>query len=93
MSKWFVVMEAQSDDWDYNVFDSSEDAWVEFVELRDSDRWVGVWRELRLVCLFVTDSEIEAYESATGEDWSLWDVLADAVVVGRWVSSEVSSEV
>lgn len=87
MTKWFVVMEAWDGDSDYEVFDSSERAATEFAGLRDDVKWAGVWRDLRVMSLAVTDAEITAYEEANdGDCWSFWDHNDEATLIDSWVA-------
>lgn len=93
MSKWFVVMEAWDGDSDYEVFDSSEGAATEFAGLRDDVKWAGVWRELRVVTLPVTDAEITAYEKEhDGDYWSFWDHNDKATLIDSWVAPKCQQE-
>lgn len=92
MTKYFVTLEAWDGDSDYDVFDSLEDAATSFRHWRDSDEWLGVFADIRLVEYPVTDAEIARHEAETDEVWSLWDVFADVVTLDRWSAPKCQQE-
>lgn len=93
MTKWFVVTEAWDDDSDYEVFDVLAHAACRWVELSHADEWVGVWREVKVMQLAVTDAEITAYEEANdGECWSFWDHNDKATLIHSWVAPKCEQE-
>lgn len=85
-------MEAWDDDSDYEVFDSLVDAANHFRGLVHGEKWVGVWREVKMLSLPVTDAEIVAYEEAHDDGWSFWDHNDRAVVVDSWVAAKCEQE-
>ena len=93
MSKWFVVVEAWDGDSDYLVYESSDDAASRFAEFRDDVKWAGVWRDLRVMSLPVTDAEIVAYEEANdGDYWSFWDHNDKATLIHSWVAPKCEQQ-